>query len=434
MKKYLSATFRNKYAYNAAFAGLLFLMIPAQTLTAQEADLPGTVEIQGVPSFYIDCNRCDYNHIRREIPYVNYVRDPQQADIHLFITDQQTGDGGREYEFSFIGREQFSGINYSFKHLINRNSTWAETRDELNRVIQKGALPFVMQTPLASRFAVDYVHDGETEPASLREEDPWKYWVFEIYAGSISLEMESNQTEFDSRGGFYADKVTEDWKMRFRPYFNYTFDEIRRTDEDPVTSTIHRYGLDTYAIRSIGGHWSAGLFGSYISRNDQNIRHEVQVHPGIEYSIYPYEVATRKEITFVYQAGYTFADYYEETIFEQTREHLLSHELSASVGVEQPWGSINGGLTGSHYLHDLEKRSAEFFGRISVRLLEGLSLNFSASFEMIHDQLSLPAGDASLEDVLLRQRQLATEYDLNGSISLSYTFGSDFANIVNTRF
>lgn len=66
--------------------------------------------------------------------------------------------------------------------------------------------------------------------------------------------------------------------------------------------------------------------------------------------------------------------------------------------------------------------------------MEGLSLNFSASFEMIHDQLSLPAGDASLEDILLRQRELATEYNLNGSISLSYTFGSDFANVVNTRF
>ncbi len=113
---------------------------------------------------------------------------------------------------------------------------------------------------------------------------------------------------------------------------------------------------------------------------------------------------------------------------------FLNHQLSASVGVEQPWGSINGGLTASHYLHDFEKRSAEFFGRVSVRLLEGLALNFSASYEMIHDQISLPAGDASLEDVLLRQRQLATDYNLNGSISLSYTFGSDFANIVNTRF
>ena len=53
---------------------------------------------------------------------------------------------------------------------------------------------------------------------------------------------------------------------------------------------------------------------------------------------------------------------------------------------------------------------------------------------MIQDQLSLPAGNASLEEILLQQRELETDFELSGSIALSYTFGSDFANIVNTRF
>ena len=104
------------------------------------------------------------------------------------------------------------------------------------------------------------------------------------------------------------------------------------------------------------------------------------------------------------------------------------------VAIRQPWGEIYGGLEGSHYFHDFTKRRAEFFGVVSVRLLEGLSLNVQGEFEMIQDQLALPLGDASLEEILLQQRELATDFELSGSISLSYTFGSRFANIVNTRF
>jgi hypothetical protein len=46
----------------------------------------------------------------------------------------------------------------------------------------------------------------------------------------------------------------------------------------------------------------------------------------------------------------------------------------------------------------------------------------------------LPKGEASLEEVLLRQRELATDYSFSGSVAITYTFGSKFANIVNTRF
>lgn len=51
-----------------------------------------------------------------------------------------------------------------------------------------------------------------------------------------------------------------------------------------------------------------------------------------------------------------------------------------------------------------------------------------------HDQLNLPKGDASLDEILLRRRELATDYDYHISIGLSYTFGSVYSNVVNPRF
>jgi hypothetical protein len=387
------------------------------------------------PKVYLDCEGCDRNFIRQEINYLNYVRDPKQADIHLFITDEFTGGGGREYELSFIGQNEFEDLEYSYKKLVGRNATWDETRELLNDAIELGILPYILQTPLASKFQLVTHFDDKFEIVQFNpEDDPWNQWVFEIYAGSLSLNMESNQTEFDSRWGFFADKISEEWKIRIRPYFNYDFKEIERKDEPTVSRRRHRHGLDTYFIKSINQHWSAGLFADYLTRNDQNYEHRFRLTPGIEYSIFPYEIATRQAITFVYQLGYSHTNYYEETIYKKTQENLLMHQLRGSVEIQKPWGAIYSGFEGSHYFHDVTKRRAEFFGNLSVRLVEGLSLGFHLSFEMINDQLSLPIGDASLEDVLLQQRELATDFNLYSSISISYTFGSDFVNIVNTRF
>ena len=53
---------------------------------------------------------------------------------------------------------------------------------------------------------------------------------------------------------------------------------------------------------------------------------------------------------------------------------------------------------------------------------------------MIHDQLSLIKGEATLEQVLLRRTMLETNYSYYFSFGLSYTFGSIYSNVVNPRF
>lgn len=391
--------------------------------------------INRAPYVYIDCGFCDFNHIRTEIDFVNYVRDPEQADIHVFATRTRTAGGGVQYDFSFIGLRSFSDISFDLKHLADRNETSSETREHINKLLKTGFMPYINQTPLAPYFSISY--DGvdiEIEEDLLAEDDPWDYWIFEAYLGSVSLGLETNRTDFDSRWGLFADRVTEDWKLRFRPYFNYSLIEIKQEEDDDVRSTFKRHGLDTYAIKSINDHWSAGLFATYITRNDRNIRNRYQVNPGVEYSFLPYQLATRKAITLQYQIGYTYIEYFEETIFGKEKEQLLNHSLQGSVSIQQTWGNIAGGIIGSHYFHDASLRRAVFFGRVSLRITEGLSFNFRTNFQMIQDQLSLPAGDASLEEILLQQRELATDYSLSGSIAISYTFGSDYANIVNTRF
>jgi len=66
-------------------------------------------------------------------------------------------------------------------------------------------------------------------------------------------------------------------------------------------------------------------------------------------------------------------------------------------------------------------------------LSRGLALELSANAAKVQDQLFLPRGDASDDDVLTRQRALATAYRLCGSVGISFTFGSIFNTIVNPR-
>lgn len=388
----------------------------------------------GRPTIYLDCQRCDYNHIRSEITFVDYLRDPEQADIHLFITAQTTGDGGLEYHLSFMGRGGFSEINYSFYHLTTRSMTVDQRRNSLNEAIRNGLTPFLLKTHMASHVSVRYQPPAGNALVDIEPYDPWNNWVFQIYAGSLQLQLESNRRSFDSRWGMVADRVTEDWKIRIQPYFIYNFREIDQSDGRVFSSHNIRHGLTTYVIKSLSDHWSAGLFGTYVTREDINLRHRFQVQPGLEYSLYPYQQATRRAVTLTWRIGYTYSDYHDTTIFNKDSEMLLNQRLEARAVLQQPWGSVNAGIIGSHYFHDTDLRRLQTFTRFSVRVTEGLSLSLQTDFNIIQDQITLRARSLDLEDILLAQREMATNYTLRGLIALSYTFGSDFSNVVNTRF
>jgi hypothetical protein len=95
--------------------------------------------------------------------------------------------------------------------------------------------------------------------------------------------------------------------------------------------------------------------------------------------------------------------------------------------------NIFAGLSGGHYLNDASKNRRSMRGEADVRVVKGLSFNVGGSYEIINDQISLPRGEASVEDILLGQSQLATNFEADLSFGLKYTFGSLYNNVVNTR-
>ncbi len=421
------------YSLSTCFAlvvALLALSLPAQAQDADERPEAVPLGQEAMPRLYLDCRRCDDAFIRQEVTFVDHVRDRAAADVHVLVVDERTGGGGRRYTFSFIGQRGFSDVGHTLTYTAGQNEAEAEVREGISEVLKVGLVPYMLRTEHASRLQVSFdAPEGvETTPA----EDPWRHWTFEVYGGG-NANTESAQSAWNARYGFFADRVTEDWKIRLRPYFNHNVRRISREDEEDLLSNQRRHGFQSYVIKSLGGHWGAGVFASYHTNTSDNFRHSVRLTPAVEYSIFPYEEASHRQITFSYRIGYEGVDYFEETIFEKTEEHLLSQELDSSIQYRQPWGSISSSITGSRYFREGNHHRLTANGNVSFNLGGGLAFNVGGRYERINDQLSLPRGDATLEDILLDQRQLATAYRASLNMGLSYTFGSIFTNVVNPR-
>ncbi|MFN2396209.1 MAG: hypothetical protein ABR597_11035 [Bacteroidales bacterium] len=409
---------------------LISAVLFSNSLFSQEVDEYQNKSSNGSISVFLECNSCDKDFIRSSVTFVDYVRDKELADVHIIITTQRSGVSGVNCILFFSGYGRFEEIEHTITYWAPTSSTVYEIREGLVDRIKLGLGPFLANTDLADLFTVSYTGDAEFERVEYT--DPWRHWVFQLYGGA-NFTMEKSQNAFNARYGFYADKVSDDWKIRLRPYFNYNVRNFI-TEDTIISSRIRRDGFDGYAIRSLSQHWSFGLFSDILSSTFHNMNFSVDVGPGFEYSIYPYKDATRRAITFAYRIGYSYNDYIEETIFDKLTENLFVQRIRASVYYEQTWGSFMTGLQGSHYFHDFNANRVEFFTTMNLRLFKGFSLSLSGNFDLVNDLVSLPKGDLSLEQILLQQRRQATNYQAYGTVGITYTFGSDIQNVVNTRF
>ena len=379
-------------------------------------------------SVFIDCRACDNAYIRQQLNFVNHVRDQKQAQVHVFITTQPTGGGGRVFTISFIGKAEFEGIDNRLTYTSRQTQTHDEERQGLNAVLKLGLVPYIAHTSLAPQIRLSFSDVLEEQTPV---QDRWQNWIFELYGG-LNFAKQTSLSSLNIRYGLSADRITEKWRIRLRPYFNYNQRDFI-DDEETIRSILHRNGFSGSVVRSIGDHWSTGVFTEIISSTYRNIDFGYSVAPAIEYSLFPYKEALRKEITVAYSAGYLKRNYIEETIYNKFQETLFNHALRLGVRIRQPWGSVTAELEGSHFLHDVSKNRISFDSNVSVRIVKGLSVRFSSDLEVVRDQLSLPKGDASLQDILLQQRQLATTYEIGFSVGISYSFGSIYNNVVNTR-
>jgi hypothetical protein len=108
--------------------------------------------------------------------------------------------------------------------------------------------------------------------------------------------------------------------------------------------------------------------------------------------------------------------------------------LTMALAATEPWGSLSGALQAAALLDDVRKNREILSGDFRVRIFTGLSVEIQPSVSAIHDQIYLPAAGATRDDILLARQQLATAYQYQMAIGLTFTFGSIFNGVVNPRF
>lgn len=306
-----------------------------------------------------------------------------------------------------------------------------EVRKGLVKQIRAGLLRYVIVSDLANKLTYEIDDSGAADVQNIDFNDPWNNWIFEVY-GEAQLDKESSRKEFEYEFGFESDRVTEKWRIRADGELNESNAEFERDDEVFVSNRI-RYGIDGSVVRSLSDHWSAGIFSGVRHNTFTNLNVSTYINPAVEYNIFPYNEVLRREIVFAYRIGYFYNDYIDTTVFNQQSEGIFNHSIAIQLNYRQPWGNVYTSLRGSSFLSDFTKNRIRLFGRFSIRVFKGLAVTFSGNFEVIRDQIELPAGDASLEDVLLQQKQIATDFELGFRVGVSYTFGSAFNNIINLR-
>ena len=388
-------------------------------------------EIEKEPvRLFIECN-CEKTYIRQEIGYVSHVRDQSQANVQLFIFDIANGSGGRTYSLDFKGIGVYKDIFGELSYDTTPTMTSDEVRKGLVAKIKSGLLRFILESNMADKITYTINTDGTGTILDIDIEDPWNNWLFEVY-GEATLAKETSRKEFEYEIGFESDRVTEKWRIRADLEMNQARSEFKQ-DGETYTSDRLRYSGDASIVRSLSDHWSVGIFGGATHNTFTNLNFRGYLNPALEYNIFSYREVLRREIVFAYRIGYFYNDYIDTTVFGVEEEGVFNHSLDVQLRYRQPWGNIYYRLRGSTFLEDFKKNRIQLFGRLSIRVFKGLAVTFSGNFELIRDQINLAAGDASIEDVLLQQKQIATDYELGFRVGISYTFGSAFNNIINTR-
>ncbi|MGH7458196.1 MAG: hypothetical protein ACREKN_03815 [Longimicrobiaceae bacterium] len=411
---------------------VLALLLPAVAgaANAQEGALPSTNL-----RLFLDCSGffCDQDYYQTEIDFVDFVRRREDATVHLLITTQRTGAGGLEYTLAFLGQEELEGEDLTLRHVSGATATEDERRSGLAQVMKLGLVGYAAGTPAGQRLQVSYTPPGDEVADGEVAGDPWNRWTFRTSLRGF-FNGESRISSRSLSGSVSASRTTEVWKTRLSLSGNDRKSSFEIDSLTTVESTSRSYGLSGLAVRGLNDNWSVGGRASATSSTFLNQDLALRLAPGVEYSVFPYGESTRRLLTLQYAVGINSFDYEEETIFGKRAEVLFDQSLVASLDVKQPWGSADVSLEGNQYLHDFSKYRTELSGSLDVRLWKGLSLDLFGNVAYLRDQLFLSAGDATDEEILLRQRQLQTDYRYFLSLGLSYTFGSIFSDVVNPRF
>ena len=412
----------------------LLLGLTAVPGSAQEPDAP--IEPPAGLRVYLDCQRCDFDFIREEVPSVDYVRDPGVADLHVLVNQQPAGGGGREFTFQFIGREALAGRSDTLTYVTRPTQTDDEVRRGYVRTFGLGLVRYLAYAAASDAVDLSFAAPALAPGTMSTQSDPWNLWVFRS-SMSGQIEGESLERGRSLDGSLSASRTTPEFKIDVNFRGEYEWEEFDFEQDDGTlvsrsTSATEVYG-SVVAVWSIDPHWSWGLSTEAGSDSPANQSFYLRGGPALEYSVYPYAQATSRQITALYRIGGATFQYEDTTVFNKLSETRPQHSLEISADFRQPWGELVLSVEGSHFLDDVSQHRVDVFSNLEIRLFRGFNLDIRGNVARVKDQIYLPLSEVDEVDRLTGRVRLGTDFEYSAQVGFSFTWGSVFNNVVNPR-
>ena len=382
---------------------------------------------------YLDCSwRCDSDFLQREMIYIDFYKDPKAANLHIIVNGERSSNGGEVVTFRFIGINKFEGVDNTLTVSILPNTSEDSEREKYLEVLNKGVYAYIIRTKANKIVSLTY-SETEAEKKEIKK-DKWNSWAFSTSI-SGSINGEETYTNSSYYGSLTANRITAESKFTSRFSINSNVSKYEYEDISFVTERKNKYANMTY-VKSRGDHLSIGVRANYKQSTSQNYDGNYKFSPCIEYNIFPYSESSEHRMSFLYGISANHNNYTDTTVYLKIRETFSSHLLDLSYQNSQTWGSFSLSIYGDQILdkNDLKKYNVGISSNIDWNVTKGLSLNYYAGMNFDRAQIQLPLNGATYEEIILRQKELESNYFYYVSFGMSYTFGSMKNNVVNPRF
>lgn len=382
---------------------------------------------------YLDCYECDTEYLRQNVVFIDYMRDRTDADLHVLVTTQSTGGGGTSWTMKIIGLGRFQSVDRTMSFTTPQTASSDDRRKEFARQFKLGMAGYAATTAVARDLDITWKPPVASATAAAAKRDPWNKWVFRVN-GTGNFNGEKLTKSHSYRFSLSGSRVTENWKINVSGSESDAKTIYTLSDNSKITSRSENWNGGAVVVKSMGPHFSLGGRTGASHSSYSNIDRSIYLYPGFEVDFFPYKEFERRSLTIWYEAGPNFYNYRELTVFDKMKERVTKQQMDVSLRLRQPWGSMGIFSSFAQQFRHPDRYSASVFGDASVRLFKGFSFNVFGQYQKIKDQIALPKGAASTEEILLRLRQLATDYSYSMSAGFSYSFGSIFNSVVNPRF
>ncbi len=402
---------------------LVFLISSSTVLFAQQSE---TLAV------FLDANfEYDEVFVKRELNYLNYVLDRQNADVYLQIAKQETGKGGEKYALMLAGVQRWRSKTDTLHFFTEPQSSEQQQRSLLVEHIAKILLPYMLETPLREHISFQ-IKQGNAQQAA-PEEDKWKNWVFNL-GGIWMADGESSYRNREFGIKATANRVTEQSKFFLSNRYYNEKSVFIFGDESEFTNFKRSYSTYGRYVHSLAPNWSLGGNFSVSSSTFNNYDWRIRLQPAIEYSLYPYEEASTRQLSLYYKIGPVHNNYADTTLLGKTEETVLQHSFDAVYRIFRDWGELSLHLYSNQYLHQPNYVSLTLGTVGNWNITKGLNFELGGYFSYVGDRINVPQSSISREDLLLQTRLVDSSFNYFTYVGINYRFGSKVNNIVNSRF